>query len=69
MFSCERCGSCCKAIKCHLLVNGNICLIYSSRPELCNIDKSYQKIKDRMSREKWHQLNKDCCKILQERKI
>lgn len=69
MFNCEQCGLCCNEIKCSLLIKGNICLIYLTRPELCNVDKSYQKIKDKMSKEKWYQLNKDCCKILQRRKI
>lgn len=64
-FICERCGSCCKAVRCRLLVNNNICSIYSVRPELCNVNKSYQRVKNQMSQKRWNWINKECCKSLQ----
>lgn len=36
-FPCEKCGACCRAVNCDKL-NGNLCSIYDTRPEICQVD-------------------------------
>ena len=36
-FPCERCGACCRAVKCDKLVM-NRCTIYDTRPLICRVD-------------------------------
>lgn len=69
MFNCEQCGSCCKAVKCNLLIKENICSIYNKRPDICRVDIQYNKVKMTMSLVSWYKLNKKCCLILQSKNI
>ena len=78
-FDCDCCGVCCKNIRysyfyseeldrgdgvCKHLKN-NLCEIYSERPIFCNIDGYYDKfLSDKMSREKFHELNHLACRRL-----
>jgi Fe-S-cluster containining protein len=38
MFKCERCGACCRSLKCKYLLMGNYCTIYDTRPDVCRVD-------------------------------
>jgi Fe-S-cluster containining protein len=60
VFTCENCGSCCRAIGCDKLI-GNDCSIYSDRPLECRVDENRP---DGVSEDKWHRDNKGVCKIL-----
>ena len=56
IFPCNQCGLCCKHLECipelkefdsgngkcvHLMDN-NLCEIYDTRPDICNVSKMYQ---------------------------
>lgn len=51
----------------HLLPN-NLCAIYETRPLLCRVDELYEQmkpeLKNKQTREEWHRLNYDNCKLL-----
>ena len=68
VFQCEKCGSCCKAVKCELLTKENKCPIYITRPEICNVEKGYEQVKYAMSKMSWYRLNKKCCSLLQNKR-
>ena len=80
MFICTRCGLCCKNIDkipelkkydngngvCIHLSEDNLCDIYYSRPDICNVDKMYEKkYKKLMSRAEYDRINGEGCKSLQ----
>lgn len=80
MFSCERCGTCCKNLDksdiyaflnrgdgvCKYLI-GNDCSIYENRPLLCRIDESYDRFfSKQISRDDFYMINKKACKKLQK---
>lgn len=76
-FDCDRCGLCCQNLRmldlyssldrgdgtCRYYVEETrLCSIYERRPLLCNIDAYYNEhLKDKMSRQKWHDLNNEAC--------
>ena len=81
MFVCTQCGLCCKNIDkvpdlkdfdlgngvCKYLNEYNLCTIYESRPDICNVEKMYElKFKDIMSREEYEFLNNEGCRILKD---
>lgn len=81
MFICTRCGLCCKNIDkipelsmfdmgngtCIHLTDDNLCDIYTTRPDICNVEKMYEILyKNYMSREEYENLNMDGCKKLKE---
>ncbi|TDQ32142.1 YkgJ family cysteine cluster protein [Aureibacillus halotolerans] len=80
LFPCTSCGACCLSIdgiefleeynqngKCTNLEN-NQCSIYESRPLLCKIDESYDKIfSSYMSKEEFYRQNAVACNKLQEK--
>lgn len=85
MFSCEKCGACCRALNdsaiyaslnrgdgvCKYL-NGNLCSIYENRPLLCRIDESYELFwKDMMDLEEYYRENYKACQLIKrfEREI
>ena len=80
-FECDCCGICCKNIKhvpqlqkydngngqCIHLTDDNKCYIYSSRPEICNVDLMYQKYySNAYSKEEFYKLNSEICNRLKE---
>ena len=80
MFICNKCGLCCKNINripdlkefdsgngvCIHLGEDNLCNIYLSRPDICNVDKMFDKIfKYYMTRSEYDYLNSEGCKALQ----
>jgi Fe-S-cluster containining protein len=75
MFSCDKCGKCCKNLNkspvyadldigngtCRYL-NANLCSIYNKRPLLCRIDECYELFyKDKMTRNEFYKVNHDFC--------
>lgn len=80
MFVCDKCGCCCRNLDkselyhsldrgdgiCKYLV-GNLCSIYETRPDICNIEKGYDLFfKEFMTKEEYYSLNIQACKILKE---
>ena len=80
-FNCDCCGFCCRSIGgiqqlvqydrgdgvcCHL-TDANLCDIYESRPEVCNVEKMYPKVSAEMSREEYYTLMEESCKLLKDR--
>jgi len=64
-FNCEKCGACCRAVKCFLLKDG-LCSIYETRPDICRVDRMYEIRKLNMTREEYYKLTKRFCEILRE---
>ena len=80
MFTCDRCGECCRNLNksplyddlhdgdgiCRYL-EGNLCSIYEERPLLCRVDESYHiYFKDKLSYEEYVQLNYKYCNELKK---
>ena len=78
-FQCDKCGVCCKLLKgipqlaafdrgdgvcIHL--KDNLCSIYESRPDICNVEKMYVFFKEQMSEEEYLQLMSNSCKVLKQ---
>ena len=78
VFECDKCGLCCSHIGeselykelnrgdgiCKFL-KGNLCEIYESRPLLCRVDESFEKIFSKaMSKEEFYELNYQGCRAL-----
>lgn len=74
-FFCNHCGECCRHIDkvpelkkydlgngiCKFL-KGSLCSIYDQRPDICNVDKMYDKLFSKcMSREEYYLLNHQGC--------
>ncbi len=84
MFKCDCCGVCCMnlymstlysdldrgdGICQHFDTNTLLCSVYDSRPDICNVDKTYERYyKDKLSREQYYELNYKVCKLLKERR-
>lgn len=81
VFECDKCGLCCAHIGeselykelnrgdgiCKFLKD-NLCLIYESRPLLCRVDESFEKIFSKaMSKEEFYELNYQGCRALKEK--
>ena len=78
-FKCDKCGICCKMLTgipqlaafdrgdgvcIHL--KDNLCSIYESRPDICNVGKMYFFFKEQMSEDEYLQLMSDSCKVLKQ---
>lgn len=76
------CGECCRNIgsvpqlaafdnghgQC-IHLKGNLCGIYATRPDICNVDTMYEKyFKSKYSREEFYDMNMKVCKLLIEGK-
>lgn len=82
MFNCDKCGICCKCITLSDIYSHldrgdgvckyfnddtNLCSIYPNRPDICNVDKVYEKYySELLPREDFYRLNKECCLELRE---
>lgn len=79
-FPCTQCGECCRHVDrlaqladfdrgdgvCIHLV-GNLCDIYASRPEICCVDRMYERYFASMcSRQEFYRINLAACKQLQK---
>jgi Fe-S-cluster containining protein len=84
MFPCTKCGLCCRNIDtihelkdfdkgngiCIHLTEDNLCNIYDERPDICNVEKMFErKYKRLMSKDEYYRLNLEGCKKLQEEHI
>lgn len=80
IFECTKCDICCRNIDkipelskfhtgdgaCIYLSDENLCKIYLSRPDICNVEKMYETYYKRiMSKEEYVQLNMEGCRVLQ----
>ena len=78
-FQCDKCGICCKMLTgipqlaafdrgdgvcIHL--KDNLCSIYESRPDICNVKKMYTLFKELMSEEEYCKMMHDSCIVLKE---
>ena len=81
MFNCTQCGLCCKYVgkfpfmknyarldgSCKYLGENNLCSIYDKRPDICNVDKIYERyFANKMSIDEWHKFNEEQCKKIKE---
>ena len=81
MFVCTKCGICCRNIDkipelssyhtgdgvCVYSSDENLCTIYDIRPDICNVDRMYQKVyKNIMPRELYDEYNMQGCKLLKK---
>ena len=78
-FHCDKCGLCCHLLKdvpqleafdrgdgtCRFL-QGNLCSIYESRPDICNVEKMYPAFATSMSREEYDKAMADSCVKIKE---
>ena len=79
IFPCDQCGICCKHIdkipqlkefdsgdgRCKHLLNNNLCDIYDSRPDICNVSKMYElEFSKHMTEEEYIGLNVKGCNEL-----
>jgi len=83
MFPCTNCGLCCKNIKdvkelknfdrgdgvCKYLdLKTNLCTIYEIRPDICNIDKMFEKKYFKyFTKQEFYKENAKVCNLLQEK--
>lgn len=83
IFQCSQCGECCRHIDripqlaaldsgngvcIHL--NGYLCDIYSSRPEVCQVDAMYDKYYSTYyTREEFYRLNEEACKQIKAMRL
>lgn len=78
-FRCDKCGLCCRLLRyvpqlaafdrgdgvCRFL-QGNLCSIYESRPDICNVEKMYPVFASIMSREEYDRAMADSCAQIKE---
>ena len=78
-FKCDKCGKCCEnlnlsheyddlndgsGICIYFDKDTRLCSIYDRRPDKCNVTKSYQKMKDRLTYDEYLELNYSACRKL-----
>lgn len=79
-FICHKCGLCCQNLDRSEIYNGlhngdgickyfdaesKLCTIYENRPDLCNVDLSYDLyFKEEMTKESYYRLNNEGCRNL-----
>lgn len=80
MYSCDKCGSCCRSLHLNSLysdldrgdgickyldVVSNLCTVYTDRPDLCNIEKMYKSVfYEYYSEKDYIEINKKYCRKL-----
>ena len=80
-FICDQCGLCCRMLACvpqlaafdrgdgvcrHLTEN-NLCEIYDSRPDICNVEKMYPAFASQMSKEEYCVRMTEACLLIKKR--
>lgn len=79
-FPCSNCGACCKSIRLssltisldrgdgicrHFDESGNLCSIYETRPQVCNVQSMYEKhYKNDYAWPVFVEINKQSCEVL-----
>lgn len=79
-FKCDKCGICCRHLNENALysildrgdgvckyLNGNLCMIYEKRPDICNVEKMYFFYKDELEYEEYLKMNEKACEQLKEK--
>ena len=83
MFTCDRCGECCRHLNLSPLyaeldrgdgvcryLQGNLCSIYDERPVLCRVDECYTRyFQPYLSLEEYYRRNKEICRRFQKEKL
>jgi Fe-S-cluster containining protein len=64
-FICEKCGGCCRKMKC-IFLKENLCSVYENRPLICRIDKLAELTPHLKNKEKYFKMNKYYCRAFQE---
>lgn len=54
-----------KSGRCEKLGDDNLCTVYDSRPDVCNVNKMHEKYFSKMSIESFYKLNEQHCHLLQ----
>lgn len=82
IFPCDKCGLCCKHIneipelqlfdsgngRCINLLENNLCAIYETRPDICNVTKMFEKqYCSIMSEDEYIKLNLEGCNHLKQK--
>lgn len=82
-FFCDKCGLCCQNLNRNPIYKNlddgtgvckhydretRMCLIYNSRPLICNVKLGYELFADKLTYEEYLKMNYDMCKILKEGK-
>jgi Fe-S-cluster containining protein len=82
IFPCDKCGICCNHIneipelhsfdsgngRCIHLLDNNLCEIYETRPDICNVKTMYEKIYcSEMSEDEYIKLNTEGCNELKRK--
>ena len=77
-FTCDCCGLCCKSIGgipqlrqfdrgdgicCHL-TDANLCDIYESRPEVCDVERMYSRFSSEMTKAEYYSMMEASCNYL-----
>jgi len=82
MFICTKCGFCCRNIGkipelskfhvgdgvCVYLSDENLCSIYATRPDICNVEKMYElRYKTVMTKTEYERKNMEGCSVLRSK--
>ena len=81
-FHCDKCGLCCRSLKfvpqlaafdrgdgvCRYLTGSNLCQIYDTRPDICNVDKMYALFASEMSKTVYYTIMEQACALLKKKK-
>jgi Fe-S-cluster containining protein len=82
-FPCTKCGACCKLVPdsalqffqlpraknggCGHLNDDNSCAIYDTRPDICNVQKSWKQIHSKyITWDEYIELSLNACKVLEK---
>ncbi len=80
-FKCDCCGLCCRSLKkvsaladfdrgdgvCVNLGDDNLCKVYNSRPEICNVELMYERFfSSYCSKKEFYKINEEQCKKIKE---
>ncbi len=56
--------------RCENLGDDNMCKVYDNRPDICSIDKVYERFISGISRKEWYRANEsECKKLIHDRDI
>lgn len=52
---------------CRHLTKDNLCDIYDSRPDICNVDRLYHQLyKDSMTLDEYHEMQRNACEVIKK---
>lgn len=79
-FHCDKCGLCCRALAfvpqlagfdrgdgvCRHLTVDNLCEIYDTRPDICNVERMYPHFALQISKDEYYSLMAQSCRLLKQ---